>query len=44
MQPSICPNTVAMAAPFAPMAGNPKYPNISIGSTTALNSVLESCI
>ena len=27
-----CPSTVAMAAPFVPMAGIPKSPNIMIGS------------
>ena len=33
-----------IAAPFAPIAGSPKNPNIRIGSTTALNSVLDTCM
>ena len=30
--PHICPETVAIAAPATPRAGNPKRPNIRMGS------------
>ena len=44
MPATICPITVATAAPATPIRGTPKYPKIKIGSKIILTTAPVPCV